>query len=88
MKKGEKADAKASCCDNCDCCKHGSCPMKKKGEAATAGHGDGHKMADGESCPMMKDGEHKMTAGHNASGEKSCGCACCGAKEKKAETAA
>ena len=100
MKKKDASIKKdASHSEDCVCCKDGMCATKK-GEAAKAGgdcckmkkaHADGAsmKMADGESCPMMKDGGHKMAAGHESKAEHSgcsCGCPCCGSKEKKADT--
>jgi hypothetical protein len=100
MKK-KKADTgeKVSCCDTCDCCKDGKCKMKKDGEAKASHSEAGHKMADGESCPMMKDGHHKMMKegmhsmkekgehqGHaaKADGHAGCDCGCpCCGTEKK-----
>ena len=99
-KKDASVKNNASHSDDRACCKDGMCAMKK-GDAAKAGHGDcckmkkAHadavsmkKMSDGESCPMMKEGGHKMAAGHEAKAGHSgcsCGCTCCGSKEKKAD---
>lgn len=73
-----------------------SCPMMSEKKDGIAGHDmKDMKMANGESCPMMKDGKdakmaemHKGMAGmdhtaHAKSGD-ACSCACCSHnKEKK-----
>ncbi len=74
-----------------------SCPMMSGKHEGMAGHDTKHdmKMANGESCPMMKDGKtsemHKGLAGmdhsaHAKSGESCCAC-CSHNKEKKDTTA-
>lgn len=85
-----KTEAAHSCCGD-------SCPMKagKKMDGMAGHEGMKHdaKMADGASCPMMKDGKkadaHKgMKHATDATGTHSCSCACCAHGKEKKTTAA
>lgn len=53
--KDAKTSEKASCCDDCDCCKGDSCPMMKKGEAKQDAAAEG-KTCD---CSCCKSGQEK-----------------------------
>jgi len=51
MKMKDSAGTATASCDNCDCCKGDSCPMKHKGDASKTS-ADADKNADGtaKSC--------------------------------------
>ena len=79
-----------SCCDDCDCGSGDSCPMKNMGGPSATGM----KMAEGESCPMMK--TTKASTGLNvdikhetsAKDKKSCDCSCCNHNQEKKDASA
>lgn len=65
---------KASCCDGCEHCANGSCPMMKDG-AHTGEHAKGEHSCCGA---MMKDAAHaeKMGAKHSEHHDKNMGASC------------